>query len=101
MLGMELFVAGLALFFHLAVRPKIRAAFAAYDTEIPRAAALALSPWLMPGALGFAAVTALVGLAAPIRRVQRSFLIGLGLTVASIVLVFAVWAAFLPLFQPA
>ncbi len=101
MIASELLVAAIALFFHLRARASILAAFHEYGTELPRTAAVALAPWFLPGALGFALVASLVALAAPLRRTHRHFLVGAGLFVASAALIFAVWAAFLPLFQPA
>lgn len=94
-------VLALGIFFHLQSRTAILAAFREFGTELPATAALALSPWFVPGALGISAVSSLVALAAPLRRSQRAVLVGLGLLVASAALIFAVWAAFLPLFQPA
>jgi len=101
MLATELGVVALAVFFHLRSRTAILAAFHDYGTEIPPAARLALSAWFRPAAVLFAVAASLVALAAPLRRTHRAFLVGLGLIVASVALIFAVWAAFLPLFQPA
>jgi hypothetical protein len=101
MLAAELGVAAMALFFFFRSRPVILAAFHDFGTEVPGPAGVALSSWFVPGALGFAGVCTAVGIAAPLRRSGRSFLVGLGLMVASIALMFAVWAAFQPLFQPA
>jgi hypothetical protein len=50
--------------------------------------------------MGIAVLSSLVALAAPLRTSRRAFLVGFGLLVASVAVVFAVWAAFLPLFQP-
>ncbi len=99
MLAAEIGVAALALFFHLRPRPAILAAFREYDTALPAATALALAPWFLPSALGFAALASLAGLAAPLRRTRRAFLVGVGLMVAAGALIFAVGAAFWPLFQ--
>lgn len=100
MLAAEIGVAALALFFHLRSRTAILGAFHDFDTELPATAAVALSAWFLPAALGFAAVASLVALVAPVRRTQRAFLVGLGLMVAAAALIFAVWAGFQPLFQP-
>ena len=101
MLAAEIGVAALALFFHLRPRRDILAAFRDYGTELPAAAALALAPWFLPSALAIAAASSLVGLAAPVRRTRRAFLVGAGLLVAATALIFAVCAAFLTLFQSA
>jgi hypothetical protein len=45
-------------------------------------------------------VAALAGVVVPLRRRYRAALVGAGLLVASVALVFAVWAAFAPLFRP-
>jgi hypothetical protein len=100
MIAAEIGVVALGLFFYLRSRAAILAAFRDFGTELPATAALALSPWFVPGALGVAVLSSLVALAAPLRPSRRAFLVGLGLLVASAALVFAVWAAFLPLFQP-
>jgi hypothetical protein len=100
MLATELGVAALALFFHLHARVAILAAFRDYGTELPATAALALSAWFLPGALAFAALATLIAIAAPLRRTRRALLVGVGLLVASCALIFAVAAAFLPLFRP-
>jgi hypothetical protein len=101
MLAAEVGVAALAIFFQLRPRPAILGAFREYGTELPATAALALAPWFLPSALGFAAVASLVGLAAPLRRTRRAFLVGVGLMVAAGALIFAVCAAFLAVFQAA
>lgn len=100
MIAAEVLVTVLGLFFYLRSRVVILAAFREFGTELPATAALALSPWFVPGALGVGALSLLVAVAAPLRRSQRAGLVGLGLLVASAALIFAVWAAFLPLFQP-
>ncbi len=101
MLAAEIGVAALALFFHLRTRPQILSAFSDFDTELPRAAVVALSPWFLPAALGVAGVCTLAGLLAPLRRSRRAALVGIGLLVAACALIFAVWVAFVPVFQPA
>ncbi len=101
MLAAEIGVAALALFFHLRSRVAILAAFHDYGTALPGPASLALSAWFLPAALAFAGLATIVALAAPLRRSRRTALVGAGLLVASVALVFAVWAAFMPLFQPA
>jgi hypothetical protein len=101
MIASELLVGLVILAFYLKARTAILAAFHDYGTDLPGTAAVALAPWFLPGALGFALVASLVGLAAPLRRTQRHFLVGAGLFVIACALIFAVWAAFLPLFQPA
>ena len=101
MLVTEIGVAALALFFHLRSRTAILEAFHDFDTELPAWAAVGLSSWFLPAALGFAAACSLAGLAAPLRRTQRAFLVGLGLLVAAGALIFAVTVGFLAIFQPA
>ncbi len=93
-------MAALALFFYARSRVAILAAFRDFGTPMPAGAAVALSSWFLPSALGLAALASLVGLAAPIRRRRRAALVGSGLLVASVALVFAVWAAFMPVFRP-
>jgi hypothetical protein len=100
MLAAEIGVVGLALFFHLRTRTQILAAFSDFDTELPRAALVALSPWFLPAALAVAGLCTIAGLAVPLRRTRRAFLVGLGLMVAAGALIFAVWVAFVPVFQP-
>ncbi len=90
----------LALFFHLHARPSILRAFRDYGTELPGPASVALSAWFLPGALAFAGGSAIVALCAPMRRSRRGLLLGTGLVVASFALIFAVLAAFLPVFRP-
>jgi hypothetical protein len=93
-------VFALALFFHLHARPSFLRAFRDYGTELPGPAAVALSAWFLPGALAFAGASAIVALAAPMRRSRRGLLLGTGLVVASFALIFAVLAAFLAVFRP-
>jgi hypothetical protein len=100
MLAAEAGVILLAVFFHLRSRTAILAAFHEFGTELPPTARLALSSWFLPAALGVAAASALAGIALPLRRTRRAFLVGLGLVVSSAALIFAVWAAFEPLFRP-
>ena len=61
-----------------ASRPAIARAFRDYGTAHARGApALALSPWFLPGAIGFAALASALGASAlPLRRSRRAFLIG-------------------------
>jgi hypothetical protein len=100
MLAAEIGVAALALFFHLRTRVQILAAFHDFDTEVPGAAAVGLSSWFLPAALGVAGISTLAALALPLRRSQRASLVGVGLLVAAAALIFAVWVAFVPVFQP-
>jgi len=100
MLAAEIGVAALGLFFHLRSRPAILAAFHDFDTDLPAGAALALSSWFLPATLGASAIVSLAGLVLPLRRTRRAFLVGLGLMVSATALIFAVWAAFAPVFQP-
>jgi hypothetical protein len=100
MLLAEVGAFAVALVFHIKARPAILRAFADYGTPLPGAARLALSPWWIPGALACAALATVVGLAAPLRRSRRRAVIGAGLVVASVAVVFAVWAAFAAIFQP-
>jgi hypothetical protein len=100
MIAANVGVLALGIFFHLRSRAAILAAFREFGTELPRTALVALSPWFLPGALAFAGACTLAALVAPLRRSRRSFLVGLGLLVASGALIFAVWVAFVPVFQP-
>jgi hypothetical protein len=101
MLAAEVGVVALALFLHLHARPSILRAFGDYGTAVPWSAGVALSSWFLPGAVGFAAVASALALALPLRRSRRAFLIGVGLLVVSSAFMFAVWAFFVPFFQPA
>ena len=100
MLASEIGVVALALFLHLHARPAILRAFHDYGTTVPAGAAVALSSWFLPGAVGFAVGVSSLALALPLRRSRRAFLIGLGLLVVSSAFMFATWAFFLPFFQP-
>lgn len=96
----HLIVAAFALFFHLKVRVSVIAAFEEYGTALPPLTQVAVAPWFLPGALGAAAALGLVGFAAPLKRSQRAWLLGVGLVISSSALVFAVWFAFAPIFRP-
>jgi hypothetical protein len=100
MIAAEIGVAALALFFHLRTRLEILAAFHDFDTEIPAAAAVGLSSWFLPAALGVAGLSTLAALVLPLRRSRRASLMGVGLLLAAAALIFAVCAAFVPVFQP-
>jgi hypothetical protein len=100
MLASELGVAALALWFHFGARASILRAFQDYGTAMTPYACAALSPWLLPGALGLAALCTALGLALPLRGSQQRGLVGAGLFAASAALVFAVVAAFGAIFQP-
>jgi hypothetical protein len=100
MLLAEVGVAALALFFHLRSRVAILAAFGDYGTSLPSAAALALSPRFLPVALGLSAGATLVGIVVPLRRRTRLALVGGGLMVSSMALMFAIWQGFRAAFQP-
>ena len=100
LLALQVLVAGLSALFHLRARVSVLEAFHAYDTAIPRLTQLALAPWLIPGALGSAVALDALALVAPLRRSRRTALVAAGLFASSSVLVFAVWAAFAPIFRP-
>jgi hypothetical protein len=89
-----------ALFFYLRSRVAILAAFQDFGTRLPRAAAIALSPWFLPAVVAVSTLAAVAGLVVPLRRRHRAVLVGSGLLVASVALIFAVGAGFAPLFQP-
>jgi hypothetical protein len=93
-------VFALGLFFHLRARPGILRAFREYGTELPGPASVALSAWFLPGALALAGAAAVVAVVAPLRRRARTAIAGAGLVIASFAVIFAVLAAFLPVFQP-
>jgi hypothetical protein len=101
MLAAEIGVGALGLLFYLRARNEVLRAFREFDTAVPRSTAIALSPWLVPGALALAAALSIAALALPLRRSQKHFLVGLGLLLASAVVIFAIVAAFWPIFQPA
>lgn len=94
-------VAALALFFHLRSRPAILDAFREFNTTLPPTTAIALAPWFLPSALVAAALCTAIALAAPLRRSKRPIGVGVGLVILAFALIFAVWAAFMPIFQPA
>jgi protein-S-isoprenylcysteine O-methyltransferase Ste14 len=100
LLAAEAGVAALAAFFHLRSRPTILQAFREFNTALPPTAALALAAWFLPSALLTAALCTAVGLVAPLRRSRRTLAVGTGVVLLSFALIFAVWAAFLPIFQP-
>lgn len=97
----ELGIAALALFFHLHSRPAVLRAFHEFDTALPPTTALALAPWFLPSVLLAAAVCTSAALVAPLRRKTRPLVAGAGLVLLAFALIFAVWATFMPIFQPA
>ncbi len=99
MLSFQAGVLAMAILFHLRSRPSILKAFADFGTALPPTAALALSGWFLPSAVVLGVVTAL-GAFAPLKRSKKNFVVGLGLTISCSALMFAVTAAFLPIFQP-
>ncbi len=101
LLSADLAVALLAIFLHLRFRPPVLQAFADYGTEMPETAAVALSAWFLPGAVGLSTLLGLVAALAPLRRSKRATLAGVGLLLVSFAVIFAAWASFAPLFQPA
>lgn len=100
MLASVAIVALLSLVFHLRARPHVLDAFRSYETPIPPLTELALSPWLLPLANGAAIAASLGALVLPLRRSQRAAGVGAGLVISSAALVFAVLAAFMPIFNP-
>lgn len=98
LLVLQVVVAALSLVFHTRVRVSVLDAFQAYDTAIPRLTRLALSPWLMPVALAAAAALDAAAIALPLRRPRRAALAAAGLVASSSALIFAVCAAFVPVF---
>jgi succinate dehydrogenase/fumarate reductase cytochrome b subunit len=100
LLTFQVLVAVLSAIFHVRARPAVLDAFRAYDTEIPPLTEVALAPWFLPAAVGLAILLAGVALVAPLRRSLRPALLGVGLVVSSFALMFAVWAAFAPIFRP-
>ncbi|HZF48790.1 MAG TPA: hypothetical protein VE093_09080 [Polyangiaceae bacterium] len=95
----EVFAFVLSLLFYMKTRVAVLEAYREYGTAMPRSTEIALSSWFLPGAMVTA--VALSGLAAlaPLRRSQRAALLGTGLVLCSMALVYSVWAAFVPLFQ--
>ena len=88
---------GSAVYFR--ARIAIREALRASGTPVSGLTALALSPAFLPVAVGAGLALAAVGLLAPLRRSQRLRIVGAGLVISALALVFAVWAAFEPLFR--
>lgn len=74
-------------------------AYREYGTSMPRGTEIALSIWFLPGAMATALVLSALALALPLRRSQRSGLVGAGLVICSAAFVYSVWAAFAPLFE--
>jgi ABC-type Na+ efflux pump permease subunit len=101
LLAADLAVTLLAIFLHLRFRPPVLQAFADYNTELPQTAAIALSGWFLPGAIAASTLLAAVAIVAPLKRSARATLAGIGTLLVSFAVIFAVWAAFAPLFQPA
>lgn len=95
------FVAAMAALFYLKARVAVADAFREYDTVVPAATALALSPAFLPAAVGLGLLLGAVGLLAPLRPGRRTAALAAGLVVSSFALVFAVLAAFVPIFRPA
>jgi len=101
LLAADLAVTLLAIFLHLRFRPPVLQAFAEYGTALPMTAAIALSDWFLPGTILVSTLLAAVGGLAPLKRSMRATLAGVGLILVSFAVIFAVWAAFAPIFQPA
>jgi hypothetical protein len=92
-------VVALAVFFHLRPRVAILAAFTDFGTDLPPAPAVALSPWLLPSAIGVAIACTLAGLALPLGRRRSTAVMGAGLVVVSLALIFAIGMGFGAIFQ--
>ncbi len=90
----------LALVFHFRLRPSVLAAFEEYATPMPASTRVALLSPLLPVALGAATLIAIVAFAAPLKRSRQYGLLGLGVVIAASALVFVVWAAVAPIFNP-
>lgn len=99
LLSLQVLVAALALLIYRGARVSVVEAYRAYDTAMPWITAVAVSGWLLPGALGIAGALALLAIAAPLRRSRRAALVAAGLCVSSGALIFTVLAAFLPIFR--
>jgi hypothetical protein len=100
LLSLQALVAALSALFHARARVSVLEAFRAYDTAIPGLTQIALSSWLVPAALAVAALLDLAALALPLRRSRRTALVAAGLFASSSVVIFAVVAAFAPIFRP-
>jgi hypothetical protein len=101
LIAAEIAVAALSAAFHLKARAQVLEAFRAYETEVPPLTALALAPWFLPSAVGIGVAMTACALALPLRRSQRTAVISLGLVIPAFALIFAVLAAFAPIFSPA
>jgi hypothetical protein len=95
----EIFALILSLLFYMKTRIAVVDAYADYGTVMPRSTQIALSSWFLPSAMAAALGLSVLAIAAPLRRSQRAALAGTGLVICSTALVYAVWAAFAPLFQ--
>ena len=91
----------LAALLYFRLRPRILAAFEEFGTPIPWGASLALSRWLLPGAAALSALLAFLSASSRLRRVTRRGLLSAAVVVLAAALLFAAWATFEPLFQPA
>ncbi|MCC6554797.1 MAG: hypothetical protein IT372_17620 [Polyangiaceae bacterium] len=100
LISLQALVVGLSALFHLRARVAVLDAFLEYGTAIPRATQVALSPWLVPVAALAGTALALAAAALPLRRSRRNALAAAGLFLSGVVLVFAVCAAFVPVFRP-
>ncbi len=95
----EVFAFVLSLLFYMKTRVAVLEAYREYGTAMPRSMEVALSSWFLPGAMVTAVVLSGLAALAPLRRSQRAALLGTGLVICSMALVYSVWAAFVPLFQ--
>jgi hypothetical protein len=100
LLTLQALVAALSALFHVRARVAVLEAFRAYDTAVPLPTQVALSSWLLPAALGVALLLDAAALALPLGRSRRTALLAAALVVPSTALMFAVWAAFMPIFRP-
>jgi hypothetical protein len=75
-------------------------AFRAYGTKMPALTELAVSSWFVPAAVGLGIASFLASLVLPVRRSRRLGVAAASVVISASALVFAVFAAFEPIFRP-
>ena len=94
------FVIGMALLFHLHLRVSVAQAFSDFGTPVPALTAVAISEGFLPAAVGGSLLLSAAGWIVPMKRSRRAALLGAGLCVSSFALIFAILAAYFPMFKP-
>jgi hypothetical protein len=97
----HVFVAAMSALFYLRLRVAVAEAFSDFGTTVPGLTAIAISDEFLPAAVVVGMLLTIAGIVLPLKRSRRAMLLGAGVCVASFALVFAIIAAYLPLFKPA